>query len=242
MGYGAAGGRPGRSVRRRLLGELVGGRLDRRDERGDRGGDRPDPGWDGRGRRPRGASRGQGVSGMGGHLRRGAWRPACGGRGGAEGAGRRHRRGDRPGGGHAARPREACPGGPADRHLRRHARTASGNRAGGEDRELPGDQRADRRRRLHHAVELPPPPDRREGRACTRCRLHGGREAERAGAAQRVHPRGIGRRGRPAAGRVQPRHGFGPRGRRGARSSPGCRHAHVHRVDPGGASGQRRRR
>ena len=49
-----------------------------------------------------------------------------------------------------------------------------------------------------HAVELPAAPDRREGRAGARRRLHGRAEAERGRAAQRVRPRRDHRRGRAA--------------------------------------------
>ena len=64
----------------------------------------------------------------------------------------------------------------------------------------------DRRRRLHHAVELPAAPGRREGRAGARRRLHRRAEAERGRAADRVHPRRDPRGDRAAEGRVQPGH------------------------------------
>ena len=51
-----------------------------------------------------------------------------------------------------------------------------------------------------HALELPPAPDRRQGRAGARRRLHGGAEAERGGAAERLHPR----RGDRGGGRSRP--------------------------------------
>ena len=78
IGYGGSGGRPRRSVCQRPLGEVVGDRLDRRDERDHRGGDRPDPRWDGRRRQPCRARGGEGLPSVGGHLRRGARRSARG--------------------------------------------------------------------------------------------------------------------------------------------------------------------
>ena len=68
----------------------------------------------------------------------------------------------------------------------------------GAGRQLARRARARRRRRLHHAVELPAAPDRRQGRACAGRRLHGRAEAERGGAARRLHARRDHRRGRPA--------------------------------------------
>ena len=56
-------------------------------------------------------------------------------------------------------------------------------------------------------VELPAAPDRRQGRARARRGLHGRAQAERGGAAQRLHPGRDRARGRPAGGRVQPRVG-----------------------------------
>ena len=78
--------------------------------------------------------------------------------------------------------------------------------------------RAGRRRRRDHAMELPAAPDRGQGRAGARRRLHGGRQAERGRAAQRLHARRDRRRGRPAGRRVQPRHRR--TGRWSARRSP----------------------
>ena len=66
-------------------------------------------------------------------------------------------------------------------------------------------QRADRRRRLHHAVELPAQPDRRQGRVRARRRLHRRAQAVGGRAGQRVHPRRDHRRHRLPARRVQPR-------------------------------------
>ena len=90
-------------------------------------------------------------------------------------------------------------------------------RVRGAGRQLARRARADRRRRLHHAVELPAAPDRRQGRPRARRRLHRGAEAERGRAAQRLHPRRDHRRGRPARRRVQPRDRGRPGRRRGDR-------------------------
>ena len=84
-------------------------------------------------------------------------------------------------------------------------------RVGGGGRQLAGRARAGRRGRRDHAVELPAAPDRREGRAGARGRLHGRAEAERGRAAERVHPRRDHRRGRrcrPACSTSSP--GTGP--------------------------------
>ena len=85
---------------------------------------------------------------------------------------------------------------------------------------------------LHHAVELPAPPDRGQGGVRHGRRLHGRAQAQRGGPARRLHP-GRGRpRGRPAGRRVQPRLGLRAGGRRGAGRAPGRGHGLVHRIDP----------
>ena len=68
----------------------------------------------------------------------------------------------------------------------------------------------DRRRRLHHAVELPAQPDRGEGRVHARRRLHRRAEAVGGRAGQRVRPRRDHRRHRVPARGVQPRDRLGP--------------------------------
>ena len=73
--------------------------------------------------------------------------------------------------------------------------------------------RADRRRRVHHAVELPVAPGRREGGARARRGLHRGPEAERGRAADRVHARRDLRGDRSPEGRLQPRDRSRPRRR-----------------------------
>ena len=65
---------------------------------------------------------------------------------------------------------------------------------------------AHRRRGMHHPVELPAQPDRRQGRVRTGGGLHRGPQAVRGRASERVHPRRDHRRHRVPAGRVQPRH------------------------------------
>ena len=92
--------------------------------------------------------------------------------------------------------------------------------------------RADRRGRLHHPVELPAAPDRRQGRLRHGRRLHRRAQAERGRAGRRVHPRRDHQRGRPAGRRVQPRLGHRPGGRRGHRRAPRRRHGVVHRLHP----------
>ena len=58
------------------------------------------------------------------------------------------------------------------------------DRLGGADRQLAGRARAGRRGRRDHALELPAAPDRGEGRAGARGRLHGRAQAERGRAAR----------------------------------------------------------
>ena len=91
--------------------------------------------------------------------------------------------------------------------------------------------RADRRLRLHHAVELADQPDHVQGRAGARGRLHDGAEAERDRAAQRHHLRRGHARGRRAEGRVQPGQRRRPDRRPGDRRASRRRHGVVHRLD-----------
>ena len=116
-------------------------------------------------------------------------------------------------------------------------------RVGGGDRQLARRARAGRRGRRDHAVELPAAPDRGQGRARARRRLHRRAEAERGRAAERVHPRRDHRRGRAAGRRVQPRDRL--RARSWARRSPA--HPGVDMVSftgstRAGQAGQRARR
>ena len=101
--------------------------------------------------------------------------------------------------------------------------------------------RAGRRRRLHHAVELPAEPDRREGRVRARRRLHRRAQAVGGRAGQRVHPRRDHRRDRLPAGRVQPRQRPGPGRRRSAGDASRRRHGVVHRFDARREAGGRAR-
>ena len=89
------------------------------------------------------------------------------------------------------------PGRAADDDVRARCRDLlERDRVGGADRQLAGRARAGRRRRRDHAVELPAAPDRGEGRAGARRRLHGRAQAERGRAAERVRARRDHRRGR----------------------------------------------
>ena len=101
----------------------------------------------------------------------------------------------------------------------------------GAGRQLARRARAGRRGRLHHALELPAAPDRGQGGARARRRLHGGAQAERGGAAQRVRPGRDRAPGRPAGRRVQPGDRQRPGGRRGDRRASRRRHGVVHRLD-----------
>ena len=108
----------------------------------------------------------------------------------------------------------------------------------GADRQLARRAGADRRRRRHHAVELPAPPDRRQGRPGARRGLHRRPQAQRGRPAERLHPGRDHRRGRPARRRVQPRHRRRPGRRRGHRRPPRRRHGQLHRLHPGRQAGQ----
>ena len=76
----------------------------------------------------------------------------------------------------------------------------------------------------HHAVELSAEPDRRQGGAGARRRVHGGAQAQRGHAAVRVPVRRDPRRRRLAAGRVQPCVRLRPGGGRSHRCPPRRRH------------------
>ena len=93
------------------------------------------------------------------------------------------------------------------------------------------------RGRLHHPVELPAAPDRGQGRARARSRVHGRAEAERGGAAQRVHPRRDRRRRRASGRRVQPRHRHRAGRGRGDRGASRRRHGVVHGLHACGQAG-----
>ena len=107
-------------------------------------------------------------------------------------------------------------------------------------------QGADRRLRPDHAVELADQPDRLQGRAGARRRLHHGAEAVRSRAAQRhhlfaevMHEAGV------PGGRVQPGQRRRPAVGEAMSAHPGHRHDVVHRLDPRrhpGGPGRRRHR
>ena len=137
-----------------------------------------------------------------------------------------------PGDGHGQVAVAARAGRPADQQLQPGRGAGRELPVRGDGRQLAGRARADRRRRLHHAVELPAAPDRRQGRLRDGRRLHRGAQAERGRPARRVHPGRDHRRGRPARRRVQPRHRRRPGRRRGDRRPPRRRHGVVHRLDP----------
>ena len=107
----------------------------------------------------------------------------------------------------------------------------------GAHRQLAGRARADRRRRLHHAVELPAAPDRGEGGAGAGRGLHRRPQAERGRAAQRVHAGRDRRRRRAARRRLQP--GHRARARSSARRSRS--HPDVDMISFTGSTGAGRR-
>ena len=102
-----------------------------------------------------------------------------------------------------------------------------------------GNEGADRRLRLDHAVEFSDQPGDVQGRAGAGRRLHDGAEAKRSVAAVRADHRRDPARGRRAARRVQPRQWrWRAHGSRAGRASR-CRHGVVHRLDARGrGSGQ----
>ena len=140
---------------------------------------------------------------------------------------------DRPGARHAAEAEQDDPGGPAHRPVRGDAAADGGSGLGRGDRQLAGAARAGRSARRDHPLELPAEPDRRQGRAGARRRLHGRAQAERGRAAQRLHPRRGDRGRRAARRRLQPGHRHRPRGRRGDRRPSRRRHGLLHRLHPG---------
>ena len=162
-------------------------------------------------------------------------------RGRAGGSARRDRRSD-----HArSRYAQGTVGGDPGRH--RHLGVLDGRGACVDVRvrghqQWAGRARTHRRGGLHHTVELPAQPDRREGRVRARGRLHGDPQAVRGRAGERVHPRGDHRRHRLPAGRVQPGLGRRPGRRRSARGSSRRRHDLVHRFHPCRSAGRRARR
>ena len=106
---------------------------------------------------------------------------------------------------------------------------AGAGRAHGRDRRAP----AGRRRRLHHAVQLPDREHGRQGRPGPRHGQHRRREAGAAGPAGGHGLRRDARRGRLPAGRRQRRDRQRRRRRRGARRLAARRHGVVHRLDRG---------
>ena len=152
--------------------------------------------------RPRAPTNGGAARRRGGPARRA--------RGRARGADR-HRARD------AGQARPDHPGGPAHRHLQLHGPARGGGAVGGDDRQLAGGARARGRGGGHHAVELPAAPDRAKvapalAAGCTVVL----KPSEVAPLNAFVLAEIIGGR-RRARGRVQPRHGHRPGGRRGDR-------------------------
>ena len=123
--------------------------------------------------------------------------------------------------------------GPARRCVRRRRSGGRELPMGRRGRELPRRARAGRRRGRHHAVELPALPGRPQGGPVAGRRLHRRAEAERGGADQRVHPGRRHRRGRSAAGCLQPGQRRRPGRRGGDRRPPQGRHGLLHRLHPG---------
>ena len=102
--------------------------------------------------------------------------------------------------------------------------------------------RADGRGRRRRALELPDDHGRVEARPGAGHRQLGGVEAEREVALHRVAPGRTGRRGRPAAGRLQRRARLRPRGRRSAGAAHGRRRDRLHRQHARGPQDARIRR
>ena len=94
---------------------------------------------------------------------------------------------------------------------------------------------AARRRRPHHAVELPDRDPRLEARTCAHLREHRRPQARLRGAADGPARRGGVRRGRPSAGSPERAHRLGIEGRRRARPEPGRAGDLVHRLGRGRA-------
>ena len=84
------------------------------------------------------------------------------------------------------------------------AAVAAELRLGEDGGELVGGARAGGRGGGHHPLELPAPPDRRQGGPGAGRRVHRRAEAQRGGAAERLRTGGHLRRGGAAAGGVQP--------------------------------------
>ena len=103
-------------------------------------------------------------------------------------------------------------------------------------------KRADRRRRDHHALELPVPDRQPEAALRAGGRLHRGGEAlgDDPGL-DRASRRDAGR-GRPAGGRGQHRRRLRPAGRRALVTPPARRHGVLHRLDRGRQGHRRGRR
>ena len=128
----------------------------------------------------------------------------------------RDRQADRRRSGHAGETRHHDPGGLPHCHLRPVRQDAGQFRLRREGRQFAGPARTGRRGRRDHALELPAAPDRRQGRAGARRRLHRGAQAFRSRAAQRLRAGRDHSRRRPARGRVQPGHRLRPGGGRSA--------------------------
>ena len=90
-----------------------------------------------------------------------------------------------------------------------------------------------------HALELSAQPDRQQGGAGPHRGLHGGAQAQRGRAPQRLRARGDLRGGRAARRGVQPGDRLRPGGGRGDRRPPRDGHGVVHRLDARGPAGVR---
>ena len=97
-----------------------------------------------------------------------------------------------------------------------------------------------RRRRPHHAVELPDRDPGLEARAGADLRQHARPQARVRGAAHRAPRRGVLRGGRAAGGRAERAHGRRLEGRRGDRLEPGRARDLVHRLGARGPLRPRR--
>ena len=119
------------------------------------------------------------------HPGRGAGPAGTGTRRRTGGAQGRARHAHEPRGRHAARRLPPGPGGPGRGRARVDGRRGGGAPGRGVDRLVDGHQPGGRRRRRHHAVELPGLPARRQGRPRARRRLHRRGQAQQRGAAER---------------------------------------------------------
>ena len=148
------------------------------------------PGGHGGGRRPGRQGGARGVRRVVADLAVRARRLLRGDRRRAGRARRRAGRADHHRDGDADRAVADDPGRPAVAHVRLDAAAGRGDRLGGGGRQLADRARGGRGGRRDHALELPAAPDRQQGRAGDRGRLHRRPEAQRGRAAERLRAGG----------------------------------------------------